>query len=356
MNGRQGDYPSDNEARAYLLKNQPACYIITYVVAMKSQDMDPRYRSLSSWLKERFGEPVRKIILDAGLGCPNRDGTLGFGGCVYCNARGSGAGAHERGILIREQVDRAIEFLSARYHCRKFIAYFQSFTNTYAEPSHLAKLYAEALERPEMVGLAVGTRPDCVPDEALNVLEDLADERLVWMEYGLQSVHPRTLKLINRGHGPEAFFDAVTRTRQRKILVVAHLILGLPGESVADMVETAIRVSEAGVEGVKLHPLYVVRSTALEQMYQDGSYRPLTESESLEATLAVLGALPPRTVIHRLTSDPHAEELVAPLWMLDRRGVRNRLLKEMGRRDFRQGSLRSAPVGHERRLEVKRSV
>jgi radical SAM protein (TIGR01212 family) len=306
--------------------------------------MESRYTSLSSWLKERFGEPVRKITLDAGLGCPNRDGTLSRGGCIYCNPRGSGTGAHERGISIREQVDRAVESLSSRYQSRKFIAYFQSFTNTYAKPSRLAALYAEALERPEMVGLAVGTRPDCVPDDVLDVLEDVAKEHLVWMEYGLQSVHQRTLKLVNRGHGPEAFFDAVERTLQRKIAVVAHLILGLPGESVADMVETAHAVAQAGVEGVKLHPLYVVRGTTLERMYQEGSYQPLTEPEALEATLAVLGALPPEMVIHRLTSDPHAEELMAPLWMLDRRGVRSRLIKEMERMNFRQGSSYSAPT------------
>ncbi|MFZ5866092.1 MAG: TIGR01212 family radical SAM protein [Thermodesulfobacteriota bacterium] len=318
--------------------------------------MEPHYRSLSSWLKERFGEPVRKITLDAGLGCPNRDGTLSRGGCIYCNPRGSGTGAYERGIPIREQVDRAIEFLSARYQCRKYIAYFQSFTNTYGEPSRLAELYAEALERFEVVGLAVGTRPDCVPDRVLDVLEDFSKEHLVWLEYGLQSVHPQTLKLINRGHGPEAFFDAVARTRKRKIAVVAHLILGLPGESVADMVETARSVAEAGVEGVKLHPLYVVRGTALEQMYREGNHRPLSEAEALGATLAVLGALPGEMVIHRLTSDPHAEELVAPLWMLDRRGVRSRLLKEMEITDFRQGSSSSAPIEQKHCLDVERSV
>jgi radical SAM protein (TIGR01212 family) len=188
------------------------------------------------------------------------------------------------------------------------------------------------------------------------MLEGFSKDHLVWLEYGLQSIHPRTLKLINRGHGPEAFFDAVERTRQRKIAVVAHLILGLPGESVADMIETVRSVAEAGVEGVKLHPLYVVRGTALEQMCREGSYQPLTEADALQATLAVLGALPPEMVIHRLTSDPHAEELVAPLWMLDRHGVRNRLIKEMELRDFRQGSPQSAPFGQKPPLDVGRSA
>lgn len=296
-----------------------------------------RYRSLSSWLKEMFGEPVRKITLDAGLGCPNRDGTLGSSGCIYCNPRGSGTGAQTRGIPLHVQVDEGIAFLSRRYGCRKFIAYFQSFTNTYADPEELVLLYSEALQRPEVVGLAVGTRPDCVPDPILDLLSDLAGSRLVWIEYGLQSAHPRTLDLINRGHGPDAFFDAVSRTRERKIPVVAHLILGLPGESVNDMVETVAATAHAGVAGVKLHPLYVIRGTILEQMYLDGRYRPMTEEEALEATLSVLEALPPQVVIHRMTSDPHPEELATPAWMLDRKGVRRRLYEAMEKMNIRQG-------------------
>lgn len=299
---------------------------------------DQRYRSLSSWLKKKFGEPVRKITIDAGLGCPNRDGTLGEDGCIYCNPRGSGTGAHARGLTVAEQVDVGMASLSSRYKCRKFIAYFQAFTNTYAEPSRLAHLYEQALRRPEVVGLAVGTRPDCVPDPVLDLLELFAKDKMVWLEYGLQSAHPRTLTLINRGHGPEVFFDAVKRTRARRIPVIAHLILGLPGESVQDMVETARAVAEAGVEGVKLHPLYVVKGTRLAKMYADGLYSPLTEDEALEMTLAVLEALPEEIIIHRLTSDPHPEELVEPLWMLDRKGVRSRLFKAIADRDVRQGS------------------
>ncbi len=240
---------------------------------------------------------------------------------------------------MREQVDEGITFLSRRYRCRKFIAYFQSFTNTYGDPGKLSRLYEEAFRRPEVVGLAVGTRPDCVPDPVLDVLSDLARRGLVWIEYGLQSVHPRTLNLINRGHGPEAFFDAVSRTRTRGITAVAHLMLGLPGEAVDDMVETAVAVADAGVAGVKLHPLYVIRGTALEQMYLAGGYSPMTEEQALEATLSVLEALPPQIVIHRMTSDPHTKDLVAPLWMLDREGVRRRLYEAMEKTNFRQGAL-----------------
>jgi len=298
----------------------------------------PRYRSLSSWLKEIFGETVRKITIDAGLGCPNRDGVMSVRGCAYCNPRGSGTGAWSQGLSVGRQVDEGVEFVSRRYRCKKFIAYFQSFSNTYAEPDRLAALYSEAIRRPEIVGLAVGTRPDCVADEVLDLLAKIARDRLVWLEYGLQSIHERTLELINRGHGPEEFVDAVSRTNQRGIPVVAHLILGLPGETVGDMVETARAVVSLGVHGVKLHPLYVVRGTELERMLVDGLYRPMTQMEAAEATLAVLEVLPRETVIHRITSDPHPEELVAPKWMLDKRSVRSHLERLMQERNSAQGS------------------
>jgi radical SAM protein (TIGR01212 family) len=297
-----------------------------------------RYRSLSSRLKGEYGEAVRKITLDAGLGCPNRDGTVGYGGCLYCNPTGSGTGAHAEGLSIAAQVDRGIEFLSRRYKCRKFISYFQAFTNTYAPVDRLADIYGEALRRPEVVGLAVGTRPDCVPDPVLDLLGQWSSERLVWIELGLQSVHKKTLELIRRGHSPEVFFDAVRRAKFRGIEVVAHLILGLPGESLEDMTASARAVAEAGVDGVKIHPLYVIRGTGLERMLNEGQYRPLSERDAIEATLAVLQVIPPDMVIHRLTSDPHKEELVAPRWMLDRKSVRHRLDQALEEHEIRQGA------------------
>jgi uncharacterized protein len=308
-------------------------------------DSGPRYHSLSSWLKSTFGETVRKITIDAGLGCPNRDGTISRDGCLYCNPLGSGTGALVQGVSIAEQVDRGIKFLSHRYGCRKFIAYFQSFTNTYAEPDHLSAIYSEALDRPEVIGLAIGTRPDCVPDPVLDLLADLARDRLIWIEYGLQSIHARTLELIGRGHGPEVFFDAVNRTKKRGIPVVVHLILGLPGESLDDMRQTARAVAAAGVSGVKLHPLYIIRGTGLQKLYLDNKYRPMGEEEAIETTMAVLELLPWDIVVHRMTSDPHPEELVAPLWMLDRQGVRKRLEQAMKEVDFRQGSTTNGHKG-----------
>lgn len=298
----------------------------------------PRYRTLSSWLKEMFGESVRKITIDAGLGCPNRDSSKGLKGCIYCNSRGSGTGVISKGLSITQQVDRGIEFLSKRYGTKKFIGYFQSFTNTHGPVNQLRKLYLEAVDRPEVVGLAIGTRPDCVPNETLDMIAEFAEKRLVWIEYGLQSVHDRTLELIKRGHDSSAFFDAVSRTHCRGLPVVVHLILGLPGETLADMIATAKAVARVKVQGVKLHPLYIVRGTELEKLYRHGGYEPLTEEAALEATMAVLRVLPPHVVIHRLTSDPHPEELVAPLWMLDRQKVRNHLNRRMESTDFSQGA------------------
>lgn len=301
-----------------------------------------RYRSLSSWLKEKFGEPVRKITLDAGFDCPNRDGVLSREGCIYCNPRGSGTGAFSQGLSITAQAERGISFLSRRYKCKKFIAYFQSFSNTYGPLDRLESLYLEALRCSGVVGLAVGTRPDCVPDPVLDLLADLGRDRLVWVEYGLQSIHDGTLALINRGHGSSAFLDALERTRSRGIPVVVHLMIGLPGESVSDMVETARSVAATGAQGVKLHPVYVVRGTALERMYLNGKYRPMTEDEAIEATLAVMDVLPDWMIIHRMTSDPHPEDLVAPNWMRLGKEVKSNLLRAMETRNFYQGAAAGA--------------
>jgi len=300
--------------------------------------MAPRYRSLSSWLRALFSQPVRKIALDAGLGCPNRDGTVGFGGCIFCNPGGSGTGAAKHGLSVSDQVDRGIEFLAGRYKVSKFIAYFQSFTNTYGTPEYLKQIYWAALQRPEIVGLAIGTRPDCLSDGVLDVLSEISDTKLVWVELGLQSAHDRTLELINRGHNSRDFFETSRRVMSRGLFVVAHIILGLPGESLEDMLMTAQAIASAGIHGIKLHPLYVISGTPLAKMYRSGAYVPMTLEESVEATLSVIQVLPKDMVIHRLTSDPHREELVAPKWMLDKTAVRNFLNHEMEKRNIFQGS------------------
>ncbi len=299
----------------------------------------PPWRDLNGFFRETFGCRVHKIALDAGLSCPNRDGTLSTAGCVYCNARGSGTGAAAAGVSIAEQVARAKAYLSRRFKAEKFIAYFQSFTNTHAPPDVLSGLWNEALADPDVVGLSVGTRPDCVPDPVLDLLARTAGGRMAWLELGLQSSHDRTLARINRGHTAACFADAVQRARARGLWVCAHVILGLPGETAEDMRKTADFVAGSGVEGVKIHLLYVVRGTGMEGLLASGEYRCLTRDEYADAVCDFLERLPETTVIQRLTGDPHPGELVAPEWCMDKAGTLAAIRARLREQGARQGRL-----------------
>ena len=296
------------------------------------------YLDLNTHLKARFGARVQKITLDAGLTCPNRDGRVGTGGCLYCNARGSGTGAWARGLSLTRQLQEGREQMSRRYGAERFIAYFQSFSNTYAEPERLRDLYAEALDFPGVVGLSIGTRPDCLPDEVLDLLAAYARRRLVWLELGLQSAHDRTLRLLNRGHDAACFGEAVHRAAARGLEVVAHVILGLPGEGPREMEATAVYLAGLPVQGVKIHLLYVVRGSGLARLYEAGAYRCLTEDEYVSRVVDFIELLPPSLVIHRVTGDPHPGELLAPDWCLDKSRVLQRLREEFTRRGSCQGS------------------
>ena len=275
------------------------------------------YRDYNSYLRETFGCRVQKISLDAGLGCPNRDGTVGRGGCIYCNAKGSGTGA-ARFAGISEQIKTGKERLAEKYKAKKFIAYFQSFSNTYAPLSKLASLYEEALGDPDVVGLSIGTRPDCLSDETLDYLAKLCETHLIWLELGLQSAKDETLERIGRGHSSAAFTDAVARSRARKIPVCAHAILGLPGEDTEDMLNTARFLAVRDIQAVKVHLLYVIKGTALEELYSRGAYSCLTREGFAAAAGEFLALLPPHVIIQRLTGDPHPEELAAPAWALEK--------------------------------------
>jgi len=296
------------------------------------------YRDLASYLRERFGERVQKVTLDAGLGCPTRDGRLGTGGCLYCNARGSGTGAHERGWSITAQMREGMARLKKRYGARKFIAYFQSYSNTYAPVDRLRALYQEALAFDEVVGLSVGTRPDCLSPEVLELLAGYLDRYLVWLELGLQSANDATLKLINRGHDAACFAAAARQAAAYGLPVIAHVILGLPGEGPAEMRATARFLAGLPVQGVKIHLLYVIRGTGLASMYEAGSYQPLSLEEFSTLVVDFVELLPPEMVIHRLTGDPHPEELLAPLWCLDKSRVLASIREEFRRRGTHQGA------------------
>ncbi|MCE5252331.1 TIGR01212 family radical SAM protein [bacterium] len=296
------------------------------------------YNDLNSFLRARFGCRVQRITIDAGLTCPNRDGTVGRGGCIYCNARGSGTGASAH-ASITEQISSAKPFLHRRYGAEKFIAYFQSFSNTYAPVETLRAMYEEALGSGDIVGLATGTRPDCAGEEVLDLLAGMNRKTWITVEYGLQSIHDRTLELINRGHTAAAFRDAVERTRERGIDICVHVILGLPGETKDDMLATARAVAAMNIQGIKLHLLYVVRDTPLHDMYEKGLYQCLTRDEYIDILCGFLALLPPDMVIHRLTGDPHRNELVAPLWALEKTANLKAIRDTLINRNLRQGIL-----------------
>ena len=301
--------------------------------------MEPqkRYTDFNTYLRDMFGCRVQKITIDAGLTCPNRDGTISSGGCIYCNSRGSGTGAHASGLSVTRQLINGKDRLSRRYKAKKFMAYFQSFSNTYAPLPVLQSLYAEALDVDDVIGLSIGTRPDCVDDAVLNLLQDYARRYLIWIEYGLQSAIDATLAYINRGHDVQCFKDAVEKTRNRDIKICAHVILGLPHETRQDMLHTADMIAALGIDGVKLHLLYVVKGTALETLYRQGDFNCLEQRNYVDLVCDFLERLPSEVVIQRLTGDPHPAELVAPAWALNKSETLELIRQTLEKRDSRQG-------------------
>ncbi len=294
------------------------------------------YRDFNTYLRDRFGCRVQKITLDAGLTCPNRDGTVGRGGCIYCNPRGSGTGLG-KSFTISEQLEQGKKVLGKRYKARKFLGYFQSFSNTYAPFEKLKKLYEEALSVTDVVGLCIGTRPDCVSDEILALLAEYQEKYLIWVEYGLQSAKNETLKIINRGHTVEDFVSAVERTREKRIPICVHVILGLPGETPEDMINTAKFLAGLDIQGVKIHLLYVIRGTRLHEMYRNGAYRCLDRETYVRLVGEFIAHLPPHVVIQRITGDPHRDELVAPTWSLEKRKNINMIHEYMRKHELYQG-------------------
>lgn len=299
--------------------------------------MQNRYYDFNTYLKQKFGQRIHKITVDAGFTCPNRDGSLSGGGCIYCNAKGSGTGFYARGVSITQQLERAQSYIIKRYKATKFLAYFQAYTNTYAPLSKLKSIYDEALAVKNIIGLAVGTRPDCVDNDVLDLFGDYAKTSLVWMEYGLQSSHDRTLKLINRGHDRACFIDAVERSQKRGLNVCAHVILGLPGETRQDMLATADFLAGLNINGVKLHLLYVIKDTPLAAMYNAGNYACMSMDAYAETVGLFLARLPKSTVIQRLTADPHPAELLAPGWAMQKKEIRANIDTFMFQANLTQG-------------------
>jgi radical SAM protein (TIGR01212 family) len=299
--------------------------------------MHKRYNDFNTYLRSIFGCRVQKITIDAGLSCPNRNGTISTGGCIYCNALGSGTGAHAKGLSVTDQIVQGKRALSKRYKAKKFIAYFQSFSNTYGPFDRLKNLYEQALAIEDVVGLSIGTRPDCVDEQILELLQSYVKKHLVWIEYGLQSANDSTLAFINRGHDVKCFKKAVLATKNRGIKICAHVILGLPNEKKAHLLETARAISDMGIDGIKIHLLYVVRGTTLDKIYAAGEYRCLKQQQYADLVCDFLEHIPQNMVIQRLTGDPHPEELVAPMWALKKTENMALIKETLEKRDSWQG-------------------
>jgi radical SAM protein (TIGR01212 family) len=297
-----------------------------------------RYASYNRFLRRAFGGRVQKVSVDAHFTCPNVDGTVATGGCTFCDNRSFSPSRRLPRQSITAEIDEGIRRLRRRYRgVTRYLAYFQPATNTYAPLARLREVYEEALAHPAVVGLAIGTRPDCVPDDVLDLLSEIGERTYLSVEYGLQTIHDRTLDWMNRGHHHDAFLDAMARSRGRPFDVCAHVILGLPGESHADMLATAREVARLGLDGVKLHNLYVVKNTPLADEFARGEVTLLARDEYLRVLVDFLELLPPTTLVERISGDAPADYFVAPAWCLDKPAVRLAFEAELARRDTWQG-------------------
>jgi len=298
---------------------------------------DKRYNPFSEALKVQFGCRVHRISVDAGFSCPNRDGTVGVGGCIFCSDSGSGSYGIAREMSIAGQLEHGKEVMTRKYKAKRFIAYFQPYSNTYAPTDQLRRIYDEALSVPDVVGLIVGTRPDCLPPEILDLIEEYHRKTYFWLELGMQSPYDRTLESIRRGHDSATFMEAARTVKALGLRLCVHLILGLPGESREEMLATPAILNDFRVDGVKIHLLHVNRGTELAGMYERGEVRLLERDEYVGLVCDFLERLDPRISIHRLTGDG-GRDLIAPLWSTAKFEVLNAIDNELERRGTRQGS------------------
>lgn len=290
------------------------------------------YYSLNQYLKDTFGEKVYKLALDAGFTCPNRDGTLGTGGCIFCSGAGSGDFAECRNLSVTEQIARGKKRVEKKIKSGKYIAYFQAFTNTYAPVEKLRNVYEEALMQPDVVAISVATRPDCLPHDVMDLLTELNRIKPVWVELGLQTIHEKSAEYIRRGYSLAVYDDAVKRLKNAGLTVITHVILGLPGETEEEMKQTVSYVGATRTDGIKLQLLHVIKGTDLEKEYLAGKFKTLELDEYVRLVADCLELLPKNMVIHRMTGDGDKRTLVAPMWSADKKRVLNALAAEIRRR------------------------
>lgn len=300
--------------------------------------MEKRYNAYSEYLKQKFGTKVYKITLDAGFSCPNRDGTLSNNGCIFCDDSGSFSQAHSNKLSIQEQIKIGSETLRKRFKAQKFMSYFQAYTNTYKPLNELEKIYTSSLDHPDIVGLSIGTRPDCIDDEKLNLINSFTDDYYTWVEYGLQSVHDKTLLKINRGHDYACFLKAYEKTRNYSgINICLHIILNL-FETYEEMMETAKTIAKLEPDGIKIHMLCALKGTKLEKMYNNGEINFMNEDEYVSCVCDFLEYIPEKTTIHRLAGNGLKSELIAPRWIGKKLDTLNKIDREFIIRNSKQGS------------------
>jgi radical SAM protein (TIGR01212 family) len=299
--------------------------------------LDPQLKTFNNFLREHFKARVYRVPIDAGFTCPNRDGVRAFGGCTFCDDRGSGAPTIDAELSARQQLQSGIERVRKRFKAQKFLAYFQAFTNTYAPVDALRRLYDLALEEPDVVGLCIGTRPDCMDDDVLDLLAEYHEKTFVWLEVGLQSAVNRTLDLINRGHSAEEFFDAIKRAQKRGLLLATHLMFGLPGESRDEMLDTVKQIAHSGIQGVKIHQLCIYKGTPMALQYERGELQLMSEDDYVELVVDALEILSPDQIIMRLIAEGSKDEIIAPVWALDKAPVMERINQTMIDRGSKQG-------------------
>lgn len=295
------------------------------------------YRDLNGYYRSLFGCKIAKIALDGGFTCPNRDGTCGTRGCLFCSAGGSGDFAENAALSIAQQIEKGRAQTAKKWADVKYIAYFQAFTNTYAPVAVLRQKFEEALAQPEIVGLSIATRADCLPQDVIDLLKELSQKTKIWVEIGFQTANEQTAKIIHRGYDNAVFADAVQRLHQAGISVIVHTILGLPGETKEDVLHTMRYLNDLPIEGVKLQLLHVLENTDLAQWYRMGKYEPLDLQTYVDWVCACISVLREDIVIHRLTGDGDRKTLLAPTWSLSKRYVWNTLHKQMRTQNIRQG-------------------
>lgn len=305
--------------------------------SFKYTNTNKRYHTLDYHYKNKFKEKVFKVSLNAGFSCPNIDGTLGYGGCIYCSKTGSGEFAGNKDDEIEKQFNDIKEMMLKKWPKAKYIGYFQARTNTYAPVNQLKNLYERILKQDNVIGLNIATRPDSISDECLDYLTELNKRTYLTIELGLQSIKDETAKLINRCHTLECFENMVKKLRKRNIDVVVHIINGLPYETKEDMLNTVKYLNKLDIQGIKIHMLSIIKNTPLEKMYKQEKFKVLTKEEYIDIVINQLELLRPEIVIHRITGDPKLDELIEPNWLVKKFCVLNDIDKEMVRRDTYQG-------------------